>query len=185
MKLIPSGQSRLKIYLDEAESLKLRQQSPSGIKQSLLTLLDKARAQAGFYHKGACLIAELLPAEFGCVIIITAVYGIKITPGRSRLLPNIYSFKGSVQLCAALLGLYRNFSGRVFHSGLYHWRGEYRLIIKALDYLDRHCACFLSEFSQPLGGEILAEHIREHGEELIASRAIELLGGAIAAAGTK
>ena len=180
MTITLNSPNRLKICLNsnEANALNLRNTHSYSVKQALLPLLAQAQLETGFYPQRAKLIVDILPEENGgCVLLFTAVYGVQITPGKSSIEPEVYAFSSSVGLCAALLGLYKHYAHRIYKSALYFWHGEYRLIIKALDYLDQQSTRFIADFANLVGtDEILAAYICEHGKEIMAENAVEHIG---------
>ena len=156
----------------------LKHSNDVDIKLALLPILEAARIETGFNPHCTRLIVDILPVEDGGrIIMFAAVGGVRIATGKTELESSIYTFGSPMQLCAAFLGLYTHHIHRIYQSALYIWNGEYHLIIKTLDYLDRQSTCFLGEFARLIStDEVLAAHICEHGKEIISKNAVAKLG---------
>ena len=148
----------------------------------LIDLIAKGRAAAGFSPRSAKLYIEIYPREEGgCVIYYTRLTTGQLDSGGSFLpgpTPVVFAFedlgillRASQRACA----LYRH---RILKSCLYARERCYRLIIYPLDFGGGTVVSFLREYARLIGeGSVLAAHIEEHWQLLIADNALETLAG--------
>jgi negative regulator of genetic competence, sporulation and motility len=147
-------------------------------KDALLSLLERAKDEAGFNPKGAKLFIEVYPSESGgSVIYVTAMRQDPRRRGAPKgPSPVVFRFEDADTLLqGALLG-HRLYGHRILDSALYLSGDDYLLILYPLDFSDRLSIYFFAEFGQMVGeGEVLASYTKEHGKELLAEKALDTL----------
>jgi negative regulator of genetic competence, sporulation and motility len=111
------------------------------------------------------------------------VYFTSLLPGQLPRLaagkapvPVIFAFDDADSLTEGCVKAFRRYSHRIYKSSLHLLQGSYRLTVYPLDYADRLSILFLSEYGRIRGeGEILAAFVEEHGRQLIADNALDVL----------
>ena len=177
------GADKLKVLLNrgDMDALSLDYESmdysDEKTKQALLALLERAKAETGFQPRGAKLYIEVYPCEDGgCALYFTAMRRTPETPPAQGLVPVVFEFENLAALSEAAGKAFRRYGHRIYKSSLFRMAEKYRLVIYPLDYSDRLSVFFLSEYGKIIGeGHVLAAFTQEHGSEIVADTAMEVL----------
>ncbi|MCL2034325.1 MAG: adaptor protein MecA [Oscillospiraceae bacterium] len=152
--------------------------SDSHTKRVLLSLLEKAKKQAGFAPRGAKLFIETYETDNkGCDLYFTIIRRPgKLKGSQTVISPVLFEFDSAKELIEGACKVFERYSHRIYKSSLYLLNGKYRLLVYNLDYDDKLSVYFLSEFASKLGeDEVLAAYTMEHGREIILDTAIDML----------
>lgn len=141
-------------------------------RQMLVELLREGRVRTGFSSDAEKLLVTVYPRDNGGCLI-------RFTPVEERfpsIRPITFAFRDTDLLCNSAEALFGRYGKRIYKSSLYHYKGEYRLVVHPLDSSDRLSCSLLAEFGRFVGtGEALAAHIDEHGTPLVLDNAMDVL----------
>jgi len=178
------NEDKLKIRLSRQDMLEAglvyenMNYSDNHTKRTLLSLLEKAKKQAGFAPRGAKLFIETYETEDkGCDLYFTIIRRpSKLKDSQTVISPVLFEFESAGELIEGACKVFERYSHRIYKSSLYLLNGKYRLLVYNLDYNDKLSVYFLSEFALKLGeDEVLAAYTMEHGREIILDSAIDTL----------
>lgn len=186
MEISLVSEEKLKVSLTQRDFEKLgisygtMNYADEATRRALLTLLEKAKREVGFSPKGAKLFIEVYQNdEGGCEMYFTCIRKpAKSSDSKTVISPTVFEFEKVNDLIAGALKTLERYGHRIYKSSLYLLGEKYRLLVYHLDYSDNLSVYFLSEFGTKLGNdEILAAYTVEHGREIIADTALDVLSG--------
>jgi len=181
MKYTLISPQKLKAVLSADEladfSLSPDDQKSDEAKASLVKILRYGKEETGFRPNKNKLYIELYPHENGgAVIYFTCLTILSATNNNHLPTPVIAAFRDTDIMIDCLLKVSAHYSSRILKSSLYKLGREYRCIIYPLDYIGRLSISFFSEYACVKGeGDVLAAFVMEHGKEIIADNAIEVI----------
>lgn len=149
-------------------------------RSALLKLLEQAKHEAGFSPRGSKLFIEVYQNdEGGCEMYFTCIRKpARLSDSKDVISPAVFEFENVDDLIIGASKALKRYGHRIYKSSLYLMGERYRLLVYHLDYSDKLSVYFLSEFGTILGNdEILAAYTIEHGREIIADTALDILSG--------
>ncbi len=144
----------------------------------LIDLLKLAKVEVGFSPRKAKLFVEVYESEEGGAdIYFTCIRRpTRLDNSQKIISPMIFEFERAADLISAAAQVCLRYSHRIYKSSLYRINSRYRLLVYNLDYADKLSMYFLSEFGKMLADdEIFAAYTVEHGKEIIADCALEII----------
>lgn len=186
MEISLVSEDKLKISLTQLDFEKLgisfsdMNYTDEATRSALLTLLENAKREVGFAPRGAKLFVEVHQNdEGGCEIYFTCIRRpARLSDSKAVISPAVFEFEKVNDLIAGASKALERYGHRIYKSSLYLLGKKYRLLVYHLDYSDKLSVYFLSEFGTKLGNdEILASYTIEHGREIIADTALDVLSG--------
>lgn len=182
IRLISDDKLKISLTRQDMDELGLKYKSmdyaDGATKHALLSLLERAKEEAGFSPKGAKLFIEAYQNdEGGCALYFTSIRKpSRLSDSQAAVQPVVFEFDSLGDLIDGACKAFERYSHRIYKSSLYLIKGKYRLLVYSLDYSDRLSVYFLSEYGKKLSeDEISAAYTVEHGKEIIADTALDTL----------
>lgn len=143
-------------------------------RETILTLLELAEQETGFYPNDGHLFVEAYPAASGCTLYFTAIAGEQAPEQDAVCTPLVFSFTDLDTIISGASALFRTYGHRIFQSILYYGEGIYYLVIRPLDQSQLQSVMLLSEYGTLIGkGRLAVAHLQEHCKCLMQEEAIE------------
>ena len=147
-------------------------------RSALQQLLETARRETGFDASGN-LIIEALPADGGCLLLLTPAGGKRHVRMKRVVGPYIFELDD----VDTVLHLAKSVGGNtppMFGSSLYRFNKRYRLVLSPGAPLSREMGNLLCEFAHPAGeGDAAAAYTAEHGESIAVGDALNRICAAM------
>ncbi|MBQ8907977.1 MAG: adaptor protein MecA [Clostridia bacterium] len=191
MDLIRISDDKLKVILDKRDMQEYALSNENldydneDTRRALWEILDEAKRRLGFNAAENRILVQAYPdKKGGCEIYVTKMEEMDAAEGRERRRSirgrlSVFSFGDFDTLCAVCKRL--STSPHQYESALYYHRIFYYLFIKErltdsiLPPSRLSPLSFVEEYAKRAKGPLEAAYIKEHGESLLESHAIEKL----------